>query len=579
MINVEKVKDLYVQDPKMMAYLVGRKYGEYSNGYFDIFKTINNLDIRIALADYGVDEKGEPIECCQFVPRGNDKRGYIVLSNNSSIGRLRYNCAIILYCAIKNQKNIATYRPGLNDKTLRAAKAFAAEILIPEKELKQFLFMKDNQGKYLLLDENGEITIDDINKVARYFGAPYRVCASRILELYNNIKDIKSDSQLNRIIKSRLWSDENNKSLRKRECMMNEQLINSLRYLRVEKTKSITLEKILRECVKNEALLEGVIKDTKGVNYLLQVFANGGVVDSEGYLHNKYTKDKIKLSEDQLIVLGNYELLKSIALESSAYYTDDDREVVSESINKAGYGLSKTKIKDNLMDIGLKFLNDTITYKEAATLLKETCDMQSYEIDSFLNNLLGFDHYTLKRFHKSLFKYSSQSDYMRGKYRTVPVKISGAKFDTAGTKEIDYAMENLNYDIMDLLKIKDELTNSEYINKVNALVARFIMIHPFQDGNGRVSRALTNFLYKKKHLPFIFINADNSRNEYIDALSEINFEDIKYHNYDTDLTDINLIMYKALKTSYSNIYDGRKMMTDPEKEISRSRLTNPRKQK
>ena len=105
--------------------------------------------------------------------------------------------------------------------------------------------------------------------------------------------------------------------------------------------------------------------------------------------------------------------------------------------------------------------------------------------------------------------------------------------------------------------------------------ARFEKIHPFQDGNGRVSRALTNFLYKKKQLPFIFINADKQRETYLDSLEEI--EGRYYDVNENDLTSLNIVMYNAIATSYSNIYEGSKMLNNPEKEISRNRLTKSRK--
>lgn len=575
MINEEKVKALNANNPEMAAYLLKRNYGEYSDGYFDIFKTINNLDIRIALADYGLDKNGDILECCQFVPRGENKRGYIVLSNNTSIRRLRFNCAIMLYCAMKNQKKIATYKPELNEKSMHAAKVFAVNLLAPEKEFREFIYKKDDDGNYVYLNENGKIPFDNIGVVAMHFGIPFKTCASRILNTTNNIDGVSNSEQLMKKIKSRTYKGYIDDDMKKQECVMYSQLINSLRYLKVEKTKAITLEKILRECVKNEALLEGVIKDTKGVNYVLQVFANGGEIDENGVLHNKCTGETTKLNDDQLIVLGNYELLKGIAYEGAAYYADNDAEVVEESINKAGYGFCDKKVKDILLDAGLKYLDGSMSYKEACLFLKEEVKMKDYEIDNFMTNLLGFDHYTILRFHKTLFKYSQEQKFLRGKYRNIGVQVSGASFKAPGAREVEGLMMSLNYDIMDLLKKKDEYTNSEYIDRVNRLVVRFLRIHPFQDGNGRVSRALTNFLFKKKHLPFIFINADKQRNQYLDSLEEI---DDSYDKLDSlDMTSLKIVMINAIKTSYSHIYEGNKMLTNPEKEISRSRLSNARK--
>ena len=166
---------------------------------------------------------------------------------------------------------------------------------------------------------------------------------------------------------------------------------------------------------------------------------------------------------------------------------------------------------------------------------------------------------------------------IKGKYRNTKVIVPGANFDTAEVSEIYSKMESLNYDIIDLLKEKDELTNSEYIHKVNVIIARFIMIHPFEDGNGRVSRALTNFLYKKKNLPFVFIDANNQRSNYIEALKEIDFSELDNYCKDVDCTGFDIVMYNSIATSYSNIYQGSKMLNNPEKEISRNRLAKSRK--
>ena len=577
MLNEDKLKILYATNPEKVAYNVLRKYGKDKDQYFNVFKAINDLDMRVALADYGVDEDGEVLECCQFVPRNSSEKGYIILSNNLSVERIRFNSAIMLYCAIRNQSNIVTYKPGVNNKMLHQAKVFAVNLLIPEKELKTFVYNVDKNGKYLYLDEKGEISLDNINYVAQHFGAPFKTTATRILNVIGNIKGIKTKEKLLKEIKNRNYlrpMDIKSSRYKKEMC---EQLIDSLRYLQVEKTRSLTLEKILRECVKNESLLEGVVKDTKGVDFLLHLFAHGGEIDDMCRLHNKNNDKVIQLTENQLIILGNYELLKEIAYEGAAYYTSDNKKVVEESINKAGYGMSSGEIKESLMDIGVKYLEGLFTYKEAENILKNELSMKQYEIDNFMVNLLGFDHYTINRFHKTLFKHSREQEHIKGKYRNTKVIVPGASFDTAEVSEIYSKMESLNYDIIDLLKEKDELTNSEYIHKVNVIIARFIMIHPFEDGNGRVSRALTNFLYKKKNLPFVFIDANNQRSNYIEALKEIDFSELDNYCKDVDCTNFDIVMYNSIATSYSNIYQGSKMLNNPEKEISRNRLAKSRK--
>lgn len=51
----------------------------------------------------------------------------------------------------------------------------------------------------------------------------------------------------------------------------------------------------------------------------------------------------------------------------------------------------------------------------------------------------------------------------------------------------------------------------------------FIVIHPFRDGNGRISRAIMNWLLSKKQLPPIYID-QKCKNEYYSSLSKIDLE-------------------------------------------------------
>ena len=51
-----------------------------------------------------------------------------------------------------------------------------------------------------------------------------------------------------------------------------------------------------------------------------------------------------------------------------------------------------------------------------------------------------------------------------------------------------------------------------------------MVIHPFPDGNGRISRALLNWMLSLKGISPIYIDED-SRGEYYSALSEIDINE------------------------------------------------------
>ena len=56
---------------------------------------------------------------------------------------------------------------------------------------------------------------------------------------------------------------------------------------------------------------------------------------------------------------------------------------------------------------------------------------------------------------------------------------------------------------------------------------RFVQIHPFQDGSGRVARALTLLSLGKRHYPPLVVDR-NSRDSYLNALDIANRGDLTH---------------------------------------------------
>ena len=74
------------------------------------------------------------------------------------------------------------------------------------------------------------------------------------------------------------------------------------------------------------------------------------------------------------------------------------------------------------------------------------------------------------------------------------------------------------------MKNIDNYDVGEYIEQVAYFTYKFLVIHPFGDGNGRISRALLNWLLSKKKIPPIYID-QKCRKEYYDALSKMDSEE------------------------------------------------------
>lgn len=105
-----------------------------------------------------------------------------------------------------------------------------------------------------------------------------------------------------------------------------------------------------------------------------------------------------------------------------------------------------------------------------------------------------------------------------GRYKTRPNSVitkSGAFFEYASPEETPALMA-------DLL----EWYNAEEVSKTLTPIElaalfhyRYIRIHPFEDGNGRISRLMVNYILAKHGYPMIVIKSDDKEN-YLDALHQ-----------------------------------------------------------
>ena len=124
---------------------------------------------------------------------------------------------------------------------------------------------------------------------------------------------------------------------------------------------------------------------------------------------------------------------------------------------------------------------------------------------------LSFSENTVKHFHRELLKYVEKDILHRGEYKKSENKVLminateesiGVLFNTTPVYLTPSAMQNLVEWTQKSLK---EKTYHPLLIIGNFLV-EFLNIHPFQDGNGRLSRILTNLLLLKAgylYMPYI----------------------------------------------------------------------------
>lgn len=150
------------------------------------------------------------------------------------------------------------------------------------------------------------------------------------------------------------------------------------------------------------------------------------------------------------------------------------------------------------------------------------------------------DRKGLLELHKILFCLTPYAEDM-GVFRKIDNKISGASIQTSKYTEIEKDIFFVCKDIENLIDKKEKLSISDYVSKVTIIHHELTKIHPFEDGNGRIIRAFSNWLLKLKQLPPIYIPYEE-KTEYVSALNKADL------NWDYE--DLEAFFYKRLLESF-----------------------------
>lgn len=145
----------------------------------------------------------------------------------------------------------------------------------------------------------------------------------------------------------------------------------------------------------------------------------------------------------------------------------------------------------------------------------------NYEIIPFTENYI-------KQLHKILLSYSSKDESHRGEYKKLSNSV--AAFDANG-KEIGIVFETATpFETPQMMRTLVQQTREMLEDKalhplilIGLFVVHFLAIHPFQDGNGRMSRALTTLLLLKSGYAYVLYSSmetiiEENKNTYYKAL-------------------------------------------------------------
>ena len=190
-------------------------------------------------------------------------------------------------------------------------------------------------------------------------------------------------------------------------------------------------------------------------------------------------------------VLGR--LKKSVLITSTGASTRiEGARLSDEDVEKLMRGISMQKFRDR----------DKQEAKGYYELLQNVFD--SWKSINFSEN-------TIKHFHKELLKYVDKDRLHRGEYKKTENKVEmidakrksvGVLFDTTPA----YLTPIKMHELVDVTQYAFNENKFHSLFIIGNFLVEFLNIHPFQDGNGRLSRILTNLMLLQAgylYMPYI----------------------------------------------------------------------------
>ena len=161
------------------------------------------------------------------------------------------------------------------------------------------------------------------------------------------------------------------------------------------------------------------------------------------------------------------------------------------------------------------------------------------------------------RMHELLFKYSSNNE--KGMFKSKDNYIIELLKD--GTRRIRFIptkAKDVNNEIEQLLLAFYEARQDSAINPlllIPCFILDFLCIHPFLDGNGRISRLLTILLLYQNGFEIVkYVSLENKINKYKDAYY-ISLEDssMKWHENENDYVPFIINFFQTLYQCYKEL--------------------------
>lgn len=149
---------------------------------------------------------------------------------------------------------------------------------------------------------------------------------------------------------------------------------------------------------------------------------------------------------------------------------------------------------------------------------EEAADAHMPLTETFIRQL----HHTLLREDYTLYRQlpdGATTSYVihAGIYKTRPnsvITVTGERFEYASPEETPALMT----DLVEWYNAEEQKGTLSPIELATVLHYRYIRIHPFEDGNGRIARLLVNYILTRHHYPMIVVKS-HDKDRYLTALN------------------------------------------------------------
>lgn len=183
-------------------------------------------------------------------------------------------------------------------------------------------------------------------------------------------------------------------------------------------------------------------------------------------------------------------------------------ESIGSSTRIEGSGLSDRDVEKLLSNLKIKLLKTRSEQEVAGYAELIELVFQSWESIRISEN-------HIKQLHRDLLRYSKKDEYHRGKYKkssneVVAFDAKGKQIGVIFKPATPFDTPRLMKELVTWFKEVREVQSIHPLLAVAVFVVVFLQIHPFQDGNGRLSRILTTlFLLRSGYVYVPYSSLEN----------------------------------------------------------------------